>query len=425
MLGNLRPLGRRLAAVILCIVVWSAFAALSAVAAVGGGITLDPPHGPVQTKVTVTSNEFGTCLGSGGSSPPASSPPPATVYFLWNGASGVIPDATVQRYGYVSTTFTVPSDAVPGDYDVTATCSSDTTLSSSARFTVDATSNPVLQLDPQKGESGTEVTASGTGFPCASGASGASDVDVYWDGEQRAHGMTDASAFSVKFTVPGGANTGPHTVRAVCRYRTDVVAEQRFTVPTPPPTTPVPTPTTTTPVPPAPIVHPGATIPVSGVSSACAQGSVDLSLDGTKVADAGVDASGRFSGQIPVPPDASPGRHQVGASCAGKPTEIGSTAFDVLKPHHGGWPWPWGGVLGGALLAAGLAALVLTSRRGPRRAHQRVKVRPKAGGPAWVEVRETGASAGGERTHTVRLDPHPDPGTQTVTEVDDDGGHAR
>ena len=98
----------------------------------------------------------------------------------------------------------------------------------------------------------------------------------------------------------------------------------------------------------------------------------------------------------------------------GYPLQLASTSgtTSVL-----GWVIP--------LIACGVVLLVLAYFLGRRRGrHERSDTRVQAvshlGAPPVLMVRETPAP--GEATHAIRLEAHPDPGTQTIREVDDDHG---
>ena len=74
-----------------------------------------------------------------------------------------------------------------------------------------------------------------------------------------------------------------------------------------------------------------------------------------------------------------------------------------------------------ALLAGGVGAyFVVRWRRRHRRPTSRVRAVVRPGGPPVVTVHETPAP--GEAARAVRLEAHPDPGIQTIREVDDDHG---
>jgi len=411
-----RPVGCASAMVLLGALVWVLLVVLAPPAQARQTLTLAPEQGGPGKLVTATTTGFGACLDS-----------PQKMSLQWDDRwlSASNPRIVNRDFGSLAADFTVPDDASTGKHTVTALC--EHVPPASATFTVVPTEKPTLTLDTGKGPRGSQVTASGTGFAC-----GAGQVQLLWDGNSLlAEGPS--GTFKVGLTVPSDASIGGHSVVASCRNHPDITDRQSFTV-TSSETTPVTEPALVLQPTSGP---PGGEVHVTGERFACASHSraVELSWDdGTQLASASLDASGRFDTSVSVPADAAAGRHTVRAACSDGSASAPTDFTVVVKIGDGSPPPPpprnaWWVIA----LMAGVALLVLAyflSRRRGRhgRLDTRVHAVSRPGAPLVVTVRETPAP--GEATHVVRLEPHPDTGTQTIRdigtqtirEVDDDHG---
>ncbi|MEU6878751.1 hypothetical protein [Streptomyces sp. NPDC046712] len=198
----------------------------------------------------------------------------------------------------------------------------------------------------------------------------------------------------------------------------------------------------------------GNTVQAEGTGFRCSN--VDLLWDGDEppLATAPVTEQATFATDFPVPSDAEPGAHTVRAVCQDYPEQYGEASYEVtdepgstgqtptdpirtdpnqtvpnptdpnptVPPGTTGGSTPVGWVVGpaslGGALALAAAAAVYFGRlhRGPRwvRNHVRATLRPAAGDTALIEYRPPGEPP----TRSTRLDPHPDPGRQTLDEED-------
>ncbi|GAA2743477.1 hypothetical protein GCM10010440_23080 [Kitasatospora cinereorecta] len=397
-------------------------------------LSVDPTHGAAGSTATVGGKGYESCLD---------------VSLSWDGGGSVI-HPTVQQDGSISRPFPVPADAPPGPHTIWADCTYRTLAGAPsggggasgasgavgerigsvrypAYFTVDEpTSQARLTLSTAQGRPGDAVDLVGTGFRCGGGT-----VLVSWDATALGT-LTPAGdgGFRTRATVPRNAAKGPHTLRAACTQRPDIAAAQPYTV--------VAAGTVTTPPPtPGPTVSPadgpvlstdpargdaGQSVRVTGSrfgTCAAVSGTVLLSWDGAPAATtATVGDDGNLGTSIAVPADADTGSHTLHAACAGLPAVAADAAFTV--GGQDGMP-VLAPALGGGLLLAGAAAVTLGRRRGPRWASQHIAAEQRTGRPGGVQVEET-AVEGGDRTRTVRLQPHPDPGSQQLEEPGSPGG---
>jgi hypothetical protein len=163
-----------------------------------------------------------------------------------------------------------------------------------------------LGLSPSHGQAGDGSSATGAGFPADTA------ISLTFDGGSVGSGTSDpGGAFSIGFTVPGGASPGDYTVTACADVSAtcDSTASSTYTVDTPP-TVP----------PPAMDLTPSHGQPgdpsTAGGTGFAASAVLTLDWDGTTVlvTDAS-DGSGAFSIGFTVPADATPGGHTVTA-CA-------------------------------------------------------------------------------------------------------------
>ncbi|WP_395358136.1 hypothetical protein ACHGLA_00630 [Streptomyces sp. YH02] len=198
----------------------------------------------------------------------------------------------------------------------------------------------------------------------------------------------------------------------------------------------------------------GTNVQVEGTGFRCSN--VDFLWDGNEppLATASVTEQADFAPEIPLPSDAEPGAHTVRAVCQDYPEQYDEASYEVtdepgstdptptdptptdptptdpnqtlpnptVPPGTTGGSTPVGWVVGpaslGGALALAAAAAVYFGRlhRGPRwvRNHVRATLRPATGDTALIEDRLPGEPP----TRSTRLDPHPDPGRQTLDEED-------
>ena len=260
---------------------------------------------------------------------------------------------------------TVSADATPGDYTVTAVCTTKTDISAEETFTVEPEEEAALGLDPSEGRPEAEVAADGSAFNCSS-------VDVTWDDTESlatAVPVSEAGAFTERFQVPEGSSEGTHTVLATCTDEGYDSATAEFTV-------------------------------TAAQTTGTANGGQ---------ADGGQASGGQASGGANGGTGGTNG--QVGGTGDGGTVDRtdsvdGSTPVGLVV----------GPTLGGVLLlaVAGLA-LVRHRQRGPRWIHDHVStvLRPGTTRSAVREPYDTGPP-----TRTVRLEPHLDPGDQRIDGTD-------
>jgi hypothetical protein len=221
----------------------------------------------------------------------------------------------------VSVKFTVPENATPGTYEVTASCPGPGNAKDSATFTV--TELPGLTLSPQQGTPGqTRVTATTKGFDaCLGGGSSVSQTMSWqWDGRPLRTSTTGGDGSTVTFEVPADASPSEkHTVTAWCG-RTSITAPFKVIA--------------------APALKldkgqgpPGSQVTASGTGFACGDDRVDLLWDGnTSLTDS---PSGTFSVPLTIPADASISQHTVVASCRNHADITDSQSFTVTKDTVG------------------------------------------------------------------------------------------
>ncbi len=222
-------------------------------------------------------------------------------------------------------TFTVPENATPNIYQVTASCKGPGNTKDSATFTV--TEKPSLTLSPEQGTPGrTRVTARTKGFDaCLGGGSSVSQTMSWrWDSGPLQTSTAGGDGSTVTFEVPADAlPSDAHTVTAWCGG-TSVTAP--FTV------IPIAAP--------APALKldkgqgpPGSQVTAYGTGFACGDDRVNLLWDGnTSLADS---PSGTFSVQLTIPADASISQHTVVASCRNHADITDSQSFMVTKDTVG------------------------------------------------------------------------------------------
>ncbi|MEU9305887.1 hypothetical protein [Streptomyces sp. NPDC048269] len=464
-----QKVGRSLTAVLLSTVVaWGApvatIAARPVRAVAAEYITLDRPEGPPGTRVGVHGYGFGNCQ-TYPHDPTAEPPTPGEIQVTWDG--GGIPSVTTAgAEGEFDTDVTAPSDATPGTYAVTALCTVDSKLEATAQFTVTADTGPTaLTLDPAEGPVQTSVTVTGSGFEgCVAdsvdegGRSGT--VALAWDGSPLpvappAEITVEGGSFTAEVAVPSDADPEDHKVEATCVGYEQVSAEAPFNVTDEPESQPEITLDPTS----APTGGDPVFVSVAGSGFDCSR--VELLWDGEQRDTADAADDGTFTAQLEVPSDTSEAEYAVRGQCAEDPDVGAETVFTVTGPgpvpssspsptppdttspppdpttpvptpdadadtdtdtdtNANAGTVPVGlivgsGLLGAALLAAAGYVFLTPRSRGPRWVHDHISSRLRPA-PAATDVAEY--SDTGPPTHSVRLEPHPDPGDQTLKEED-------
>ncbi|TDU73943.1 hypothetical protein [Streptomyces sp. KS 21] len=451
MLPLARWAGRSLTAVLLSTVfawgvpVASPAAAAPVQAAAARSITLDPPQGAPGSRVGVHGYGFDHCTTAGLAPEPrpTETAEAAEIRVSWEGGDNPR-FVTADAQGEFEIGVAVPSDATPGSYDVTALCTVDSKLKATADFQV--TPEPVptsLTLDPAEGAVRTPVVVTGSGFDgCTADRGEAGTVTLTWDGSPLpdvtpAEVTVDGGAFTAEFAVPSDADATDHTVTAVCAGYEQVSAEQRFTV------TAAPGPQPEVTLDPPSLPFGGGSVAVSGSGFNCPE--VALSWEGEQRGTAAPAEDGTFDTGFDVTPDTGEASYTVRAECTDDSGVGAEAAFAVTgagpvpptptpptptpstptpnpnpSPEPAPVTVPVGLLVGSVLLGAALLALAgsayLSQRhRGPRWVHDHVssRLRPAPTATDMAEPSETGPP-----TRSVRLEPHPDPGDQTLKEED-------
>ncbi|KOU24172.1 hypothetical protein ADK52_14670 [Streptomyces sp. WM6372] len=383
---------------------------------------------------------FDRCTKAG----PVPEPRPAEaaeIRITWEGGDN--PSVvTADAAGEFETDVTVPSDATARSYDVTALCTVNSKLKATADFQVTPEPEPgptVLTLDPAEGDVETPVAVTGSGFDgCAADGGRAGTVTLSWDGNPLpdvtpAEVTLDGGAFTAEFAVPSEADSTDHTVTATCVGYEQVSADQRFTVTAAPGPRPQPDPQVTLDPPSLPFG--GGSVAITGSGFNCPE--VALSWEGEQWDTVAPAGDGTFDIAFDVTPDTSEASYTVRAQCTNDPGVGAEAAFTVNgtgpvpptptpptpptptpTPDPTPVTIPVGLVVGSSLLGVALLALAgsafLSHRhRGPLWVHEHVSSRLRPA-PAATDVAEP--SETGPPTRTVRLEPHPDPGDQTLKE---------
>ncbi|MEX0172355.1 hypothetical protein [Streptomyces sp. LMG1-1-1.1] len=272
-------------------------------------------------------------------------------------ASGI----PVEENGDFSYTEPIPADTDPDTYTFRAECTDDPSLYADADLVVESPGEPLLTLAEEEGAKGNNVQVEGMGFRC-------SNVDLLWDGDEpplATAPVTEQAGFATEIPVPSDAEPGAHTVRAVCQDYPEQYAEASYEV----------------------TDEPGSTDPIPTDPNQTDPNQTDPNQTDPNQTD-------------PNPTDPNP---NVPPGTTGGSTPLGW----VVGPAS----------LGGALALAAAAAVYFGRlHRGPRwvRNHVRATLRPAIGDTALVELRPPGEPP----TRSTRLDPHPDPGRQTLDEED-------
>ncbi|MFE2550226.1 hypothetical protein ACFXGI_16965 [Streptomyces sp. NPDC059355] len=408
-------------------------------AAAAWSITLDPSQGPPSSRVGVHGYGFDNCT-TAGIAPDPNPAEPAEIHVTWEDDD----NPSVVRAGAdgeFETDVTVPADAIPDSYKVvTALCTVNSKIRATAEFQVTADTGPTaLALDPVEGPVGSSVAVTGSGFEGCTGNDGeAGAVTLTWDGSPLpdatpAEVPVDGGAFAAEFAVPSDADATDHTVTATCAGYEQVSAEQRFTVTTAPVSQPE------VKLDPASLPFGGGSAAVSGSGFNCPE--VALSWNGEQWDTVAPDEDGTFDAEFEVAPDAAEASYTVRAECTDDPGVAAEAAFSVTgetpvtptptpptptppTPTPDPEPTPdtvpvglvvGSGLLGAALLALAGYAFLSHRHHGPRWVHDHVSSRLRPA-PAATDVAEP--SETGPPTRSVRLEPHPDPGDQTLKEED-------
>jgi hypothetical protein len=374
-------------------------------------LTLSPEQGTPAARVTATTKGFDACLGGG-------SIVSQTMSWQWDDEQ--LQTSTAGGDGS-TVTFDVPADASPSDeHTVTAACGE---ASAKAPFAVTPIAKPALMLDKPRGLRGSELTAIGTGFAC-----GDDRVQLLWDGKTPL-GEGASGTFSAQLTIPADASISQHTVVASCRNHADISDSQSFTVVNDTAGSTAPAALALEPARGAP----GNPVHITGERFDCTNSAtVQLSWDGQPLANPPADSSGHFDTSTPVPANAQAGSHTVRASCAAGsavatagftvvatgtvPETIPTTIPPTSPKQKSGGPGPWVVllILG---VVVGYRHWRKTRNKPQPTPHVYATVSPTSGLPL-VTTHETPAH--GEVTYALRLQAHPDLGTQTISEVDDD-----
>ncbi|MEI5102707.1 hypothetical protein RB200_34585 [Streptomyces sp. PmtG] len=267
--------------------------------------SLIPPAEPVVQggTFTVIGRDF-DCADGGGLAGPLT--------FTMQG-QGPVP-LTVDDSGGFAQPVSVPEDAAPGQYVMTARCAS--VVGPTAQAVVDvvaaARPGPRMSLSSGSGRPGNHVGVEGTGFLCDVGAG----ADILWDGQSLTSGtLSQGGALTASFHVPPSTAEGEHEVRASCQDPEGVQASAVFRV-EPPPVTPPPD------------DQREVTIHMADYPAVCARGSIAIGGRPLKTwLDADSYQGGAKEGRwelidlhAKVPTDMT-GRRNVELQCAGRNTE--------------------------------------------------------------------------------------------------------
>ncbi|MFF3375690.1 hypothetical protein ACFYXF_22415 [Streptomyces sp. NPDC002680] len=401
-----RTIGRLLTTVLL-----STAVALGPTAFAGPGayIEIQETHGPPGTVIGVRGGGFDDCYPGGvedsegestDSEGETTDSEPGTVELSMGDAAPAThvsvndPESTAEA-GTFESSLTVSDDAEPRDYQVIAECVTGPYSKAEKTFTVDTKEEAALALDPTEGRPDTDVTATGSAFNCSS-------VDVTWDdGEQLvpAVPVSETGTFTTSFKVPTDAPEDTHTVRAVCtdyeKYGDDDADFTVLTAPTNETTSGNQTNGETT---------TGTTGETNGETSTGTTGETNGETSTGTTGETSTGTNGQVGGTSDG--GTSDGGTSDGGTVGGTGSVDSSTPVGLVV----------GPALGGVLLlaAAGLA-LVRHRQRGPRWVHDHVStaLRPGTARSAVREPYDTGPP-----TRTVRLEPHLDPGDQSVDGTD-------
>ncbi|MGQ4390046.1 hypothetical protein [Streptomyces sp. SAS_270] len=299
--------------------------------------------------------------------------------------------------------FDVPAKADAGSHTVTAVC--DNGVSGKAPFTVTPTDSgdgsgpttpppgdghgttpppedghgttpppaPAIKVDPSEAERGTTISVDGSGFDDCYTDDTPGSVDVSVDDTSISTKDIDpeTGGFNVKIDVGSTATAGTHTVTATCNDPSTIYAHTTFSV----------TDTTT-----------------NGTDTGGNNTGGTNDSGGTNGGDTGGTNGGDTGGT---------GGGNTGGANAGT-TGGGTHGGDTSTPVG----WVVGPSLFGALLLLGaLIPLINHRQRGPRWARNHIRTSLRST-PGTADLREQHDS--GSVNRTVRLEPHMDPGDQSL-----------
>ncbi|MET9881676.1 hypothetical protein ABZZ20_00690 [Streptomyces sp. NPDC006430] len=317
-------------------------------------IELSPTHGLPGTRIVVRGYGFEDCHtyapygGSGASA--------GDIHVTWEGANPSVTRADLES-GEFETDVTAPSDATPGGYDVTATCTlkGKGHLTATSTFTVELRPEPAaeprLALEPSEGTVQTSIRVAGSGFDrCAAndvdGGTGTGVAALRWDNspveavapEQL---TVEDGTFTAGLPVPDDAAPGVHTITAVCVGYGEISAEAPFTVTPGAGTEQNPTVTLD------PTSGPAGTarVTVSGSGFNCS--TVDLLWDGEPLDTHAVSDDGTFTAALGIRPGAAEGDYTLLARCTAEPEQAAEATFSVTGPTRPGGTEPGGTQPGG------------------------------------------------------------------------------
>jgi hypothetical protein len=380
-------------------------------AGVGLALTIEPAFGPPGMALTAA----GTGLNcNDGSLDDVGMDGPLIV--RWDDG-GELARTQTSSDGSFTAEFTVPQDAAEGRHTVTAACT-DTEDSATATFTVLVPlPPPTLTLSTLAGAPGTSVNGAGRGFDCnADSARRGGQVEVLWD-DSNLTTLTadDTGDFTLDFTVPADAQTGPHQVTARCaEAAVDQVAQADFEV------------GPGNADPPALQVSPSATetgkataveglrYPVECVTFLLRVDGEVLPFDEPLISADPAGNTVSVTGTFTVPESSPAGTYSVELECTtsdGEPLVFAASEL-TLVPRSSPLPAVIAVV---ALLLAGMALAFLHAVRDARqkawvRAHVHVELRPVISEMSTEEL-------GTRRSYNVRLAAHLGTETQEVEEV--------
>lgn len=327
-------------------------------------LTLDPDHGSVGTTIDVQGKGFAQCSAK-----------TVDLYVLDGPAiASAIPVAENGDFSYKEV---VPNPTPPKTYHFRAACTGELDRYADADLVVESPADPVLTLDPEQGAINATLRANGTGFTCP-------EVHFRWDGGDPPFGSApvESGSFTTDLTVPADAQPGEHRVRAVCTAYPEQYDESAFTV---------------------------------TANGGTANGETDNGgTDNGGTDNGGTDNGGTDNGGTDNGGTDDGGTNNGGADNGG--TDNGGTN-NGNADQSAAVGWVVGPSLGAALVLA-IAAAVYFGRlhRGPRwvRGHIRATLRPATATADLTELRPSGEPP----TRTIGLDPHADPGSTAIEDVD-------
>ncbi|WP_264201255.1 hypothetical protein [Streptomyces antimicrobicus] len=351
------------------------------------GLALSPAEGPAGSPLVAAGSGFEGCFSKHA----------GTVSLYWEGEPVGSAEAARGADGFTAD-LTVPADEGPGEREVRAVCDRDDRFVATAYFTVvDSEPSPpaeeaAVTLTPSEGEAGAaEPLASGSGFNC-------SNVDLLWDDEPLGSSeVSEEGTFEATLRIATDMPAGDHVLLARCTADPGTTAEATFTV-TPTAATPTdPDSTDPAPNPPEP---PDPTVPLPPDPNVPnpPDPNVPNPPDPPDPPDPNVPDVDPADPDAPDPPD---------------PPDPNVPDVDLNTDAGGTVPVAWvvgPGLVGVGLLAAAGAALLAHRQRGPRWVHEHVRARLRPHTPT--------TDVEGPPGHSVRLEPRPDPGEQTVREED-------